>query len=162
MKKLLWALLLLGIGMAAGLMWRSGEGDIKAIKIDTVRICAPAAIDSFPIKIVTAKAAVAKRANAEARKDIVDYAAISPPGKDSVEVELPIVSKEYGDSAYRAWVSGYMPRLDSIHIYARAPPSPDAARPKRWHLGVTVGYAATPQGLRPYAGVGLTYSFISF
>lgn len=30
---------------------------------------------------------------------------------------LPIIQKHYGDSLYDAWVSGYRPALDSIHVY---------------------------------------------
>ena len=35
---------------------------------------------------------------------------------DSV-VEIPITQKEYKDSTYHLWVSGYNPKLDSIEVY---------------------------------------------
>lgn len=37
---------------------------------------------------------------------------------DSVEVVLPITQRVYEDSTYKAWVSGYEPRLDSIDVYS--------------------------------------------
>lgn len=33
------------------------------------------------------------------------------------QVVIPISQKVYEDSLYKAWVSGYMPALDSIHVY---------------------------------------------
>ena len=36
---------------------------------------------------------------------------------DSIEVPVPIYQKRYEDSLYTAWVSGYRPNLDSIHLY---------------------------------------------
>lgn len=35
---------------------------------------------------------------------------------DSIEVSVPIVQKQYDDSLYTAWVSGYEPNLDSINL----------------------------------------------
>lgn len=36
---------------------------------------------------------------------------------DSIEVPVPIVQKRYEDSLYTAWVSGFMPSLDSIRLH---------------------------------------------
>lgn len=84
---------------------------------------------------------------------------------DSVNVVIPITQKEYQDSTYHLWISGYAANLDSIHTFTRhdyttvtLPP----AKPKRWHLGVTAGFAITPKGVQPYIGAGITYSFKSF
>ena len=84
---------------------------------------------------------------------------------DSADVKIPITQKEYQDSTYHAWISGYAVNLDSIYTYTRheyttvqLPPP----KPKRWHLGITAGFAITPKGLQPYLGGGVTYSFKSF
>lgn len=84
---------------------------------------------------------------------------------DSADVVIPITQKEYQDSTYHVWISGYAANLDSIHTYTRhdyttvtLPP----AKPKRWHLGITAGFAVTPKGVQPYIGGGITYSFKSF
>lgn len=38
---------------------------------------------------------------------------------DSVRVVVPITQRVYEDSLYRAWVSGYNPRLDSLLLYRK-------------------------------------------
>lgn len=38
---------------------------------------------------------------------------------DSIEVIVPITQQVYEDSTYKAWVSGYSPRLDSLHLYRK-------------------------------------------
>ena len=44
----------------------------------------------------------------------------SPYEQDSVKVELPYIRKEYQDSTYRAWVSGFQDvNLDSIEVYQK-------------------------------------------
>lgn len=84
--------------------------------------------------------------------------------RDSVAVEIPITQKHYRDSTYEAWVSGYSQRLDSIRVYARTETIRvrDYKPPDRWHLGITAGWAMTPRGMQPYAGIGITYSIISW
>lgn len=84
---------------------------------------------------------------------------------DSAIVELPIIQRHYADSTYEAWVSGPIdPRLDSVRVFI--PTTLITKRewkpPKRWHIGPTIGYGYTPQGLQPYIGVSITYSIISF
>ena len=84
------------------------------------------------------------------------------PSTDSVEVELPITQKGYGDSTYRAWVSGYRPSLDSIEVYRKTITIeknillPSA---KRWSIGVTGGYGYGLLHGRPdvFVGVGVSY-----
>lgn len=38
---------------------------------------------------------------------------------DSIEVVVPITQRVYEDNTYKAWVSGYDPRLDSLHLYRK-------------------------------------------
>lgn len=80
---------------------------------------------------------------------------------DSVEVEIPIVSKEYEDSLYHLWVSGYNVRLDSINVYSRLREIkiPVPAKKKRWGLGLQAGYGC-PGGW--YAGVGISYNLFQW
>lgn len=83
----------------------------------------------------------------------------------TVEVAVPITQKEYADSTYHAWVSGYAVSLDSIHTYTRhdyTTVRAATAKPKRWHVGPAVGVGWTGHGFQPYAGVSITYSLISF
>lgn len=78
---------------------------------------------------------------------------------DSVEVVIPITQKIYEDSLYRAWVSGYDVKLDSIEFYSRTReiriPVLFPAKRKRWGLGLQAGYSY-PNGL--YVGVGVSYN----
>ena len=85
----------------------------------------------------------------------------SLPSADSVEVELPITQKVYGDSTYRAWVSGYRPSLDSIEVYRKTITIERTLvqKPKRWSIGVTGGYGYGLLHGRPdvFVGVGVSY-----
>lgn len=40
-------------------------------------------------------------------------------GEMGTQVVLPITQRVYEDSTYKAWVSGYDPRLDSFHLYRK-------------------------------------------
>ena len=77
---------------------------------------------------------------------------------DSVRVYLPITQKCYRDSAYTAWISGYQPKLDSIHIYRPTITIKTIKRPK-FTYGIQAGYGITPKGFQPYLGVGFNYTF---
>lgn len=69
---------------------------------------------------------------------------------------LPITQVEYADTAYRAWVSGYKPRLDSLHIMQ--PVQVAIPKRRRWQIAPSAGLALTPHGIQPYIGVGVTFS----
>ena len=89
---------------------------------------------------------------------------------DTVFVHLPIEQRQYSDPRYTAWVSGYRPQLDSIHIYQRTEYITKeikmVTKPKRWGLGLQAGYGiALHKGQihpAPYIGVGLSYSLINW
>lgn len=83
---------------------------------------------------------------------------------DSATVEIPLETVHYADSNYEAWVSGYHPRLDSIRVYRRMETVTirEYKPPDRWHLGISAGYGYTPSGFRPYIGIGISYSIISW
>ena len=74
---------------------------------------------------------------------------------DSVEVVVPIEQKIYASHDYKAHVTGYMSRLDSIEIYK---PVNRVRRQSagRFSVGVQAGYGFTPRGLQPYIGLGVT------
>ena len=94
--------------------------------------------------------------------------------RDTLYLSLPREQRTYADTAYRAWVSGYDPGLDSIHIFApvRCVTVTEKERvpvevSRRWSLGVTTGYGAVadPSGslrLAPFLGIGITYNIISW
>lgn len=121
--------------------------------VDTVRIVCPVVRDSLVVRYVTERLPV--------KRDSVQIGCT-----DSVDVEIPITQKRYADSTYTAWVSGYRPSLDSIHIYPRHEvitiTNTIRQKPKRWNVGLNVGYGLTPKGLQPYVGVGVSYNLFSF
>jgi len=85
---------------------------------------------------------------------------------DMVIVELEREQRAYGDSTYRAWVSGVEPKLDSIQIRQNTVYHLiNQYVERKWAIGVTAGYGITYQGqLRasPYIGVGIQYNIWQF
>ena len=96
----------------------------------------------------------------------------SPQIHDTVQVELPYISKEYRDSTYSAWVSGYQDvNLDSIRIFQHNKIieinnqiTQYKYKNKHWHIGpsVGVGYDFTNNRVAPYLGVSVQYSIFSW
>lgn len=87
--------------------------------------------------------------------------------RDSVTAIVPITQTVYEeDSLYRAYISGFRARLDSITVYPKTRTVTTTVmttvrqQPKRWSLGLSAGYAMTPDGLKPYVGVGVCYGLV--
>ncbi len=157
MKKILYAAGVLASFSAGWLLNRSGSQiepcfltDTLIIR-DTVTIHAPAAVKSqkLPSRVVAV------------HKDSV----VADVSDDSAAVSLPAVSLHYSGELYDAYISGISPSLDSIKIHAPSSVITRAvAAPKRskWHLGIGAGVAATPKGVQPYVGIGVSYSLFAF
>ncbi len=79
-------------------------------------------------------------------------------------VSVPMTQREYEGAEYRAWVSGFEPRLDSIQVFCRSETVTvrEVAKRKRWGVGVSAGYGLTPHGPEPFVGVSLNYNLFSF
>ena len=78
---------------------------------DTVPDINPTPKDSATIKYITRFLPVVKN------DTINHFVEVSKMIHDTVEVQVPITSKHYGNKDYDAWVSGYEPSLDSIKVY---------------------------------------------
>ena len=89
---------------------------------------------------------------------------------DTMRIGDTVVYREqayYEDSLYRAWVSGYRPRLDSLMVFPRTvyrTVTNDiyhtiTPKKKRWGLGLQVGYGY-PSGI--YAGIGVSYNLFQW
>lgn len=104
----------------------------------------------------------------------VDTLSVSPPMApllileltDTIHIGDTVVLREqayYEDSIYRAWVSGYRPKLDSLQIFPRTVYQTVTndiyhtiiPKKKRWGLGLQAGYSY-PGGL--YVGAGISYN----
>ena len=96
----------------------------------------------------------------------------SPQIQDTVQVELPYIQKEYRDSTYSAWVSGYKDvNLDSIRVFQHNKIvqinnqiERIKYKNKHWHIGpsVGVGYDFKNNRVAPYLGVSVQYSIFSW
>lgn len=89
---------------------------------------------------------------------------------DTIRIGDTVVLREqayYEDSLYRAWVSGYRPRLDSLMVFPRTVYQTVTndiyhtivPKKKRWGLGLQAGYGY-PCGW--YAGVGVSYNLFQW
>ena len=85
---------------------------------------------------------------------------------DSAAVAIPITQKRYEGNDYRAYVSGYEPRLDSIFVYPKTSVVHERSYkpPNKWHIGITggFGYGLRSNRAEPSIGIGITYSIFSF
>ena len=96
----------------------------------------------------------------------------SPQIHDTVQVELPYIQKEYRDSTYEAYVSGYKDvNLDSIRVFQHNKIvqinnqiERIKYKNKHWHIGpsVGVGYDFKNNRVAPYLGVSVQYSIFSW
>lgn len=77
------------------------------------------------------------------------------------EVMIPITQKEYKDSDYTAYVSGYRARLDSIKVISKVV-TKNVVVPKfrKWNVGLIggYGYGFTSNTFQPFVGVGVTWN----
>jgi len=87
-------------------------------------------------------------------------------------IELPKMQRVYSDdSTYRAWVSGYEPRLDSINVYRKTIketvtiqlPAEKKKRTfwQRFNIGIQAGYGLglDDKKAHPYVGCGIGFNF---
>lgn len=91
---------------------------------------------------------------------------------DSVQVELPYIQKEFKDSLYEAWVSGYQNvNLDSIRIFKDKQIIEinntnyiTKYKNRPFSVGIQAGYGYDFMNKRalPFIGIGVQYNLFSF
>lgn len=146
---------------------------IRVTIFDTIPFREPAPKRSTFIGTITDKLPTAPKPTAAAREDTDSIPAVNAPSEtaDSVNVAVPITQTVYEDSLYTAYVSGYNPKLDSVILYPRREITTitnkyTSPKPKRWSVGIQVGYGVTLKGntpqMAPYIGIGVSYSIFSF
>ena len=102
--------------------------------------------------------------------EISAYDTMQPTSIDTIE--LPKVQRVYSDdSTYKAWVSGYDPRLDSINVYRKTIketvtiqlPAEKKKRTfwQRFNIGIQAGYGLglDDKKAHPYVGCGIGFNF---
>ncbi len=93
--------------------------------------------------------------------------------KDTVYLSIPKEEKIYQEESFKAWISGYRPSLDSIHIYnstqqiySSTTILPKSKSSKRWGIGIQTGYGLIYQQNTikpaPYIGVGVSCHLLVF
>ena len=90
--------------------------------------------------------------------------ALAADTTDTVSVAVPLERRVYVTDDYRAVVSGYEARLDTLQLrreLTRVTLS-QPSRTSRWGVSVTAGVALTPRGVQPMVGVGVSYRLVSF
>ena len=101
-----------------------------------------------------------------------DTVRITDVKHDSVDVILPVIHKEYRDSTYSAWVSGYQDvNLDSIEIYQKnifteinntKYVTKYKNRPFGFSIGLGVTYSPVSNKIEPGVFLGITYTIKNF
>ncbi|MCI9607518.1 MAG: hypothetical protein HFJ94_05025 [Muribaculaceae bacterium] len=150
------------LGYFAGAKKRSTEiCEVQVVKVDTVMMRDTVIITEPVLKSgYRAGRTAVTVARAELKIDSAECG-------DSVDIELPRVVRRYSGDEYDAYVSGISPRLDSLVIYKEWPEVSRTViqppgRHSRWSVGVGAGVSATPCGIRPYIGIGVSYRLFSF
>lgn len=164
--------ILIGILLAVGLFVlgaivgsKYGKKNLEEVRdtityVDTVKVIQPIAKDSTIVKYVKVRVPISD-------KDTISSPLLSFEGDsiDSAEVVLPITQKVYEDSTYKAWVSGYLPNLDSINIYRRNEiiTITKFQKPKKWGIGIGLGATLGADGkVRPGITLGVHRSLFEF
>lgn len=124
---------------------------IEVVKWDTIVQTKPIAVESKVVELRSYRVKLLGRIDGSSNDSVYNA--------DSVVVELPIEQKVYGDSTYKAWVSGFDARLDSIKLYQPTKYITITTKQKtsRWNVGIQGGVGITPKGIQPYIGVGVSY-----
>ena len=82
---------------------------------------------------------------------------------DTVTVSLPFVQKQYKDSSYSAWISGYEPSLDSIRVFPKTTIIRESKvvrqKDRRWGVFGGVGIGVSDR-ITPCVGVGIGYRIL--
>lgn len=136
--------------------------------VDTIKYHEPAPVSVKPNGTTKVSVSVAHLKNAlldtlpRIRADTFEQTILCEKDQDSVQIELPMLQSVYKDKDYTAYISGVNARLDSIFVYPKREVITIRKPPKHWHIGISSGYGTTVQGFKPYIGIGITYSLISF
>lgn len=122
---------------------------------DTLSYRMPIAHDSVVIRYLDKHVAISDT--------IVDTIIVNPG--DSIPVKIPITQKEYRDSTYEAWISGYEAKLDSINVFNKTITHTiykQSVKTKKWGAGIHVGYGYGLHGFSPYVGIGIQYNILNW
>lgn len=148
---LVWLMCFMGwVGWRVGVSSRTNrvaQDTIRVTVTDTVPFYQPVPRDSLVIRYVTRVLPTSSWESHEKQDTMLAATMPQPTGQrtDSMAVEVPISQKKYETERYRAYVSGFEPRLDSIFVYQKTitekivPTEKQRARQPRVGFGVVAG-----------------------
>ena len=155
------ALLLMSGGYFMGRRSPRARGPEVIVRTDTLRVRDTLVIDR-PVPIDT-------RVTDTLLVAVTDTVQVRVRDTVRVMVQVPRETKLYGDTTYRAQVSGYRPELDWIEVYPQTVYLTKVVKTqgvRRWGIGLQAGYGAYAAGgqvrLAPYLGVGISYDIMSW
>ena len=163
MKKLLVNLFIIVLVLLNILQWQRWNNAILRDEIvytdtiycyDTVKVIKPIVRDSVVIRYITQQLPAVLPAETTTK---ADEPILSPTINDnSMTVQIPITQKKYTGRGYCAFVSGYMPSLDSLNLYPET--KIVYVQPSRWSVGLQAGMGISKDGRwNPYLGLGVSY-----
>ncbi len=138
---------------------------VEKISYDTITITNPAPINEQVVGQVAVPVVFFPDYQTPLPKDTVANDSVKHHDQPPDTVYLPRAQREYSDSSYTAWVSGYDPRLDSIRVRERIVThtitiSTTKKEFRRWSIGLVggYGYGFKNKSFEPFVGVGVTYN----
>lgn len=160
-KNIIWGLIALLASLVGFLCGRTTAPEVQPIEtqtetkivVDTLKITVPTPKDSVIIKYrdyIVERHTVDTLRSVETQYDTI---------------QLPITQKEYIDSTYHAWVSGFEPALDSIYVYPKTTyisTTNVVYKKKPWGIGLQVGAGYNGKTITPYIGVGVSLNLWNF
>lgn len=140
--------LVIALVLASYFVGRRTPTEVEIIRRDTITV-----VKTDTIRITKVR---------EVEKKIIDTILVQVKDtiilNDTTFIQLPREQKIYEAENYKAWVSGYRPKLDSLNIYQKTIiKEVTNTIEKNWGLGVMGGYGITKDGLSPFIGVGVYY-----
>lgn len=135
--------------------------------VDTLRYDSPAPVSDTIVRYVRVTAPIAPQPPDTAARAVATTDTMRSINgiADTAAVLLPITQRTYTAPEYTAYVSGYLPSLDSITIHAPRTiitNNQPAAKSKPWGIGIAAGIGAGRGGITPFIGITLQYSLIRF
>ena len=171
-------------GTVRELRWQLEHRDttkVTEVRIDTIRDTVPkiasekqVGVLKVPVNDILSRLKPAYFSkNVDIKQKEVEnsaYDVMQPTAIDTIE--LPKMQRVYSDdSTYKAWVSGYEPRLDSIEVYRKTIketvtiqlPAEKKKRTfwQRFNVGIQAGYGLglDDKKAHPYLGGGVGFNF---
>lgn len=127
------------------------------IHTETIKVFIPVPKDSIVIRWITKDLPVSSPQDSMREETASkEHNVGSTITSDSVSVQIPITQKKYEGDGYKAYISGYMPQLDSFFMYPKS--KTIYIKPSRLGIGIQAGVGVCRDGkLSPYIGIGVNY-----